>query len=398
MKNKNYPFRYAIVLGFFSIISIYSQSISQPTFSFFQACASSSFNTYPVDFTPSRPSDFAANNIFYLQLSDASGNFSATPVEVASIDLNQSARNVLAFIVPSNFVGGESYRFRIRSSAPVVLSAPSANVPIYYQTFTNNFYINNRLATAKFCLGSNVTLTIDEPTSPPSTLKNLTYRWFRNDVLIAGENGLSLAVNLAGTYYADINYGSCSTTGSITRSQNVVVSSAPALPALVISSNTGTIIPAGNFTTLSGVQNSSLAYQWYKDGILIPSAINFDYVTNQAGTYYLIVNNGLCTVQSNSIALTLQSTTPIGAVIPNLVSPNNDGSNDTWVIPADYIAGTNTEITLTDAVGKLVLKTSSYNNDFPTAAVEFKSANPVYYYVIKTQNGESKKGSITLIK
>ena len=402
MKDKNYSFLnsfyYTIVLGFFSTFLLHSQSIAKPTFLFFQACASSTFNTYPVSFVFAPASGFAAGNTFFLQLSDPSGNFSATPVEVANSSTIVVAPGVLTFNVPINFVGGENFTFRIRSTAPALLSPPSNAVPIYYQTFTNNFYINNRQATAQFCAGSTLTLSIDSPSSPPSTLTNLSYRWFRNNVLIAGANTLSLTINQTGTYYADINYGSCSTSSSITRSQDVVVSSTPGVPAITISSNTGTVIPAGNFTTLSGVQNSSFAYQWYKDGVLIAGATNFNYVTNQAGTYYVAINNGVCSAQSNSITLTLQSTIAIGVVIPNLVSPNNDGSNDAWVIPAEFTTGTNTEVTITDAVGQVILQTSNYNNDFPTTVIDFKSVNPVYYYVIKTQNGETKKGTITLIK
>ncbi len=402
MKDTNYSFlnlfRFIFALGLYSVSVCNAQTISKPTFLFTQACASASFNTYPVNFVFAPFSDFAVGNTFYLQLSDVSGNFSATPTEVASSSTITSAPGVLTFNVPINFVGGEGFKFRIRSSSPAVLSPPSNAVPIYYQTFTNNFYINSRQPTAKFCAGNSVTLSIDDPTSPPTTLSNLSYRWFRNNVLISGANALSLSINQEGTYYADINYGSCSTNGSITRSQFVDVSSAPAVPAILISSNTGATIPTGSFSTLSGVQNSSYAYQWYENGNIISGAINFNYVTNKAATYFLSVNNGVCNVQSNSITLALQSTVAIGAVIPNLVSPNNDGSNDIWIIPAEYIAGTNTEITITDAVGKQILKTSNYNNDWPSTALEFKSANPVYYYVIKTQSGETKKGTITLIK
>ncbi len=390
------PFCIIIASLFFLTPKMHSQSISKPTFVFTSACASSGFKDYTVNFSFSPVASFATGNTFYLQLSDASGSFAA-PTEVANSSTIVTSPGLLVFSVPSNFVGGEGFKFRIRSTSPALLSPESNAVPIHFQTFTNIFYINNQLPTAKFCAGNSLTLSIDNPTTPPTTLTNLKYRWFKNNVEIAGQTSPSLVVNTIGKYYVEINYGSCTTSSSLTRSQEVNVTSAPAVPPINITSSNGTEVSIGNPTTLSTVQNSSYAYQWYKDGQLIPGATNFNYITEQAGTYYVLVNNGICSVQSNTITLILVFNSA-ATVIPNLISPNGDGVNETWVIPQQYINGSDTEIVITNANGDVVLKTKTYLNDWPNYTIDYKSANPVFYYIITTTNGEVKKGIITVIK
>ena len=48
--------------------------------------------------------------------------------------------------------------------------------------------------------------------------------------------------------------------------------------------------------------------------------------------------------------------------------------------------------------GKVVFSTKDYLNDWPQQDLELTSINQVYYYVLTTQNNETKKGSITVIK
>ena len=384
-----------LIVLIFSYSAI-SQTISKPTFAFTAACASSNYNTYPVDFNFSPATAFASGNIFYLQLSDAFGNFTNL-TEVANSSTITTAPGQLTFLVPTNFIGAEGYKFRIRSTSPALLSPESNVVPIYYQIFTNSFYINNKQATAKYCSGSSITLSIDDPTAPPTSFTNLSYRWYKNNVVIAGAIATSLSINTPGTYYVEINYGSCSPISSITRSQDVMVTSVAGLQPVSISSSLGTNIGLGNPTTLSTVQNSTYAYQWFKNGILIIGATNFNYITDLAGEYYVNVSNINCAVQSNKIVL-VNVKNDTATVIPNVISPNNDGINDTWIIPQQYIIGSNTEIVITDAVGKEVLKTKNYNNDWPTTTIDYKSVNPVYYYVISPISSDIKKGTITVIK
>ena len=84
--------------------------------------------------------------------------------------------------------------------------------------------------------------------------------------------------------------------------------------------------------------------------------------------------------------------------IPNMVSPNGDGINDTWIIPTQYVSGTNTEVMIMTNHGKVVLKTNDYQNNWPENDLNLTSINQVFYYIITTTDNKTKKGSITVVK
>ncbi len=81
-----------------------------------------------------------------------------------------------------------------------------------------------------------------------------------------------------------------------------------------------------------------------------------------------------------------------------MISPNGDGINDTWVIPTQYVGGTDTQVMIMTNQGKVVLNTTNYQNNWPTEQPNLTSINQVYYYIITTPNQGAKKGSITVIK
>jgi gliding motility-associated-like protein len=101
---------------------------------------------------------------------------------------------------------------------------------------------------------------------------------------------------------------------------------------------------------------------------------------------------------TNEFEFVINQPFPDVSKIPNLISPNGDNINDTWVIPQQYTAGTNTEVIIMNSYGKTILSTSNYQNNWPQNELNFKQVNPVYYYIITTQNNKSRKGSITVVK
>ena len=77
---------------------------------------------------------------------------------------------------------------------------------------------------------------------------------------------------------------------------------------------------------------------------------------------------------------------------------DGDGTNDTWIIPSQYVSGTNTEVIIMDSYGKMVMKTDDYQNTWPENELNLTSVNLIYYYIITTQDNKTKKGSITIVK
>ena len=139
-------------------------------------------------------------------------------------------------------------------------------------------------------------------------------------------------------------------------------------------------------------------FQWYLNESLISGANANSYGVTEVGNYKVVITQTSGCISSTEFLFTVTEPYPDVANIPNLISPNGDGKNDTWVIPQEYVNETNTEVTIFSSQGELVLKTNNYQNNWPENEIMFKDINPVYYYIITPQNSKVRKGSITLIK
>lgn len=390
---------------FFTTFSLFSQSITAPVFNggpptlcAYEINTGNYFNTFKFDFSFSGV--FNSGNTFVLEMSDASGDFTSPTIQATSI-ANPSSPSFLNLIVPPNFIGSSNYKFRIKSTNPVVYSSISSAFSIHFLAFKNSYTINNGLSTATICGAFGITLSVDNPTIPPASLTNLKYNWYKiiagSPVLIPGETGSSLQVTASGNYQSEIDYGACSI-GNSYESQPVTVTFNTSGGNYIITSSNGNIVTTGVPTTLSTPLIGGNTYKWFKDGLFLVGETNYNLITDLPGLYELEINNGSCISRTNSIKLALPSTVPHGKNIPNLVSPNGDGENDTWAIPDDFIIGTNTNVTIMDSNGKIVLNTENYNNDWPQEKIDFDSINPVYYYIITPTTSTIKKGTITIVK
>ncbi|MEP1488237.1 MAG: gliding motility-associated C-terminal domain-containing protein [Algibacter sp.] len=474
-----------IIIFIFSITELISAQIviSKPNLEFTQACASATFNNYNVTFTFSPVSNLAVSNQFEILLSDDTGDFtSATTIYTSTAGSITTSPVTIPFSLPTT-ISGEGYKLKIKSTDPIATSSASNAFAAYYKIQDTPFSINNLIETGVYCTGGNYLLTIDNPGGPmndsPLQYPSLTFNWYKEtgpttSVFMATSS--TLLVNQPGTYFAETNYGTC-TSNSFSNRVTISEASTTGITSSINSSLGNPYCASEGATTLNAINGNS--YQWFKEGNQIDGATNQMYVTNESGNYSVNINLGDCTA-SASIVLenngfdssidvldinlieeneTLIATVATDAVnpefkwflnaiqisgetsasyeatqigdykvsitqtvgcistkeflfevkepielfpdvsnIPNLISPNNDGVNDTWVIPQDYVSGTNTEVVIISSQGEMVLQTKDYQNNWPTNQINFKSINPVYYYIITTENNQTRKGSITVVK
>jgi gliding motility-associated-like protein len=233
-----------------------------------------------------------------------------------------------------------------------------------------------------FCSGNTI---LSAPTG-------LTYVWKKDNAVIVGASSQTYTTNVPATYTCDVDFGGCSATATIDLKTTATISANGSIVA------EGETLPVeqGNTLTVTSTTNvANPAYQWYFNNNPIAGAVQSALDITLAGNYKVIISG--CTM---SFKVKYSSTIDYNVPkISNIISPNNDGTNDTWIIP-DLYNNTNAHVTILSSLGEIVFETDNYDNynGWPQANFEFNSFNPVYYYII-TPNGESaKKGSITLLK
>ena len=198
----------------------------------------------------------------------------------------------------------------------------------------------------------------------------------------------------SGNYSVQVDLGNCQASGSIALVSEL-------FDASINVSEMETMEEGESITVVVTENALNPDFEWYLNSTLIPSATGNTYEATQFGDYTVIINeNSVCTGSREFNFTIAEPYDPFPNVekIPNMISPNGDAINDTWVIPQKYVSGTNTEVIIMNNQGKVVFSTKDYLNDWPQQDLELTSINQVYYYVLTTQNNETKKGSITVIK
>jgi len=87
-------------------------------------------------------------------------------------------------------------------------------------------------------------------------------------------------------------------------------------------------------------------------------------------------------------------------IIPDAFSPNNDGLNDTWVIPG-ISAYPNNQLVVVNRWGNIIFEANNYQNDWDGTSKNNKPISEgTYYYNLKLDLGEGEvhQGSITIIR
>ncbi|MEP7318589.1 MAG: T9SS type A sorting domain-containing protein, partial [Panacibacter sp.] len=229
-----------------------------------------------VDVSFDAKGNFAAGNIFTVQMSNISGSF-ANPVVIGSVNSRNSA--TVSCTIPSNTTPGKGYRVRVISSNVPVTGA------IGLDTLTIGAVLATPTITANgpliFCAGGNVKLTSSNAVS---------YLWNN------GDTTKTITAANSGNYRVTITNNIFCTATSL---PTVVTVNAIPVATISASGSTTNVCP-GTTVTLTASQNNS--YLW-SNGATTQSIA----VTN-TGSYSVIVTNASgCKDTSDAVAVTFAS-------------------------------------------------------------------------------------------
>jgi len=179
-----------------------------------------------------------------------------------------------------------------------------------------------------------------------------SYRWYRNNVLLAG-TGQSINATSAGQYKVEVSInGSCAVISNIAV-LDVINNPAPVItPANATICNGATqVFTANNFT--------GVTYQWYRNSVLIPGATAQTYSATLAGQYKVTQTANGC-YKSKSAQLTVTSCREegegfIAEAQSNIsISPNPFTDQLNIYVPSEKDG--NAEIQVLDMLGKVVYR------------------------------------------
>jgi gliding motility-associated-like protein len=108
----------------------------------------------------------------------------------------------------------------------------------------------------------------------------------------------------------------------------------------------------------------------------------------QSGTYWVDVKKGGC-IKRDSITVLFEEC-PV--TIPNVITPNQDGFNDTFFIPD---LQENWSLSITNRWGKIIYETKNYRNDWSAQGVE---AGLYFYFVHDPSTNRTFKGWVQVFR
>nr|WP_315203383.1 gliding motility-associated C-terminal domain-containing protein [uncultured Flavobacterium sp.] len=234
-----------------------------------------------------------------------------------------------------------------------------------------------------FCSSETTTLTAASGNS---------YIWRKDGTVITDAVSQTYITNVPGTYTCDIDFGGCKNTAII----NLKTVGTISANGNIVAEGETLSVEQGNTLTVTSTTNvSNPAYQWYLNNGPVAGATQSALDITLAGNYKVIIS-GCAFSFKVKYSTVINYNVP---KIPNIITPNNDGTNDSWIIP-DIYSNTNTHVTILSSLGEIVFETDNYDNynGWPQSNIEFKNFNPIYYYIIAPNGESAKKGSITLLK
>lgn len=181
-----------------------------------------------------------------------------------------------------------------------------------------------------------------------------------------------------------------------------------AIAQLVVDAGNDVTICKGNSIDIGGNLSASggnepYSYSWSPMSFINnPGIANPTVSPKNTSKYYLTVTDNLGNVDTDSVIVFVDSLSANGSCNPllfyNTFTPNDDGTNDTWVIENARKYPNNT-LEVYNRYGKIVYKAVAYDNSWNGRNLGEKLPMATYYYIFDPGDGSQiLKGSVTIIR
>lgn len=300
--------------------------------------------TMPVTITVTNPSAaykykwgigrFISNMYFYIQQSSDYGY-------TKEVDWEGSFRALAIDTITGCSTASDSIMFADDPNIPLVASIYSPHL--------------------KICTGDTTILVAQ---GPASSLKALSYQWFKNGAVIPGATGVSFITWQPGNYKVRIQTGPCSIDTSDEVTVTVVANPVASISAAKLD------ICSGETTPMQANTGAGYSYTWLVNGTSIPGATGSNINAGQSGTYVAIVSNGGCIATSNALVLNVHPA-PLINLVPgtdqylcsgntiNFTTPYDTAYSYTWFKNGSIVPGANANSYLTSVPGKYKVRVSN---------------------------------------
>jgi len=347
-------------------------------------------------------SPFTINNLVSTGVYCSGGSYLLT-IDNPGTETNDSPLNYPSLTYKWYKETGPTTSVFVSDGPALTVSAPGIYfVETSYGTCTSDSF-SNRVTISTVTTGNadaGISSSLGNPFCPSNgsttltTINGNTYQWYKDGNIIPEATSQVYQTNESGTYAVQVDLIDCMASGEIELLSELFDGS-------INVSEINTIEEGETLLVEVTTNANSPEFEWYLNGIVIANVSEDNYEATQFGTYKIIVTETSGCIGSREFIFELQEAFdafPDIEKIPNIISPNSDGVNDTWIIPLVYTSGTNTEVMIMTNTGKVVVQTDNYLNNWPENDLNLNSVNQVFYYMITTSDNETKRGSITVIK
>jgi trimeric autotransporter adhesin len=237
-------------------------------------------------------------------------------------------------------------------------------------------------ASAVLCPGDSIILSAEG---------GITYKWYKNNVLIDNATSATFTVKEPGTYAFELFRGECRG-----KSSNNSVITKGIVPTGVISPATGTL--CGNGTKTLTV-NGGIKYQWYRNDTAISGTSAASYAASKPGTYTAsVIGETGCVGKASNESILVWQAKPVGRITPAVLSIC-DGN--TGLLTADggtsyqwYLDGT--AINGASAATLNVTESGNYTVDIISGSCKAVATNDANVTVTPRPKGAINPTAITI--